>query len=276
MRWGMPVSLTAWVHALPEGTLWNKDWLFIAAAVSAGYLLFSEKAPASAKMKFLLGIWLYCLCWGSPLYLLSHLMFSVHMFKMSVLYFFVPPLLLSGLPAGAAARLMKAAGAGPLSKPAAAAAAFNGLFLLYHVPAVMEQAMIRPLLHAFFHALLFASSVPMWLAAAVGAAGPGEAGKQYMRLNMRILMPACLLLVASLIRYEHFADPVRQMAVVGVCFPAAAGLAAESCAQLLPFPRMPSAFDHQLGGALMLAAHRLSFGLAHLLLKTRFKVMSNL
>lgn len=261
----MPLSLTSWIGSVPVETLWNKDLLFIVLAVSAGYLFVAEKEPLSVKGKFLFGVWLFFLCWGSPLQFFGHLLFSVHMFKMSVLYFFVPPLLLAGLPAGWRKRAGAAAAIRRLRRlrfhPFAAIVLFNGLFLLYHIPAVMERIMTQPSLHAAFHTVLFGASILLWLPV-VGWTASDQlsafARMRYMRINVWILMPACLLLLSSLIQYGHFTDLHRQLAMIGVCFPETASTIGE----LSAFRLLSPLHDHQLGGALMLAAHKTSFGFA--------------
>src|SRR6478672_11624736 len=50
------------------------------------------------RLSFLVGLMFYYLAEGSPIQLLSHELFSIHMTQMTIMYIVMPPLLLLGVP----------------------------------------------------------------------------------------------------------------------------------------------------------------------------------
>lgn len=129
---------------------------------------FPEGKPVSAKQKsyFFIGWFIYYLSLGSPLSLLAHQLFSMHMLQMSLLYFVMPPFLLLGLPTWAFRPLLKfrwVRSIGSfLTKPLIILFLFNGSISIYHYPYIFDGIMGSMLNHYLSHALLLLLALCMW------------------------------------------------------------------------------------------------------------------
>jgi putative membrane protein len=131
--------------------------------------IFPHAEPVSGKTKglFLLALLIYYFALGSPLALMAHELFSMHMLQMSLLYFVLPPLLLLGIPAYMWRPLLHL----PLlhalgrffTRPVFTLFFFNGVISLYHIPIVFDTIMRNHPLHYISHAiLLFAAFCTWW------------------------------------------------------------------------------------------------------------------
>lgn len=129
--------------------------------------LFHAK-PVSAKQKsyFFIGWLIYYLALGSPLSLLAHQLFSMHMLQMSLLYFVMPPFLLLGLPSWVFRPLLKFRWVRKigsfLTKPLIVLFLFNGSISVYHFPYVFDSIMESMFLHYLSHAILLLLALCVW------------------------------------------------------------------------------------------------------------------
>lgn len=220
------------------------------------------KVAAKQKVCFGFGLLLFLLCWASPLYLFSHVMFSMHMLQMAILYFFAAPLLILGIPAGMLQPIRKfTASCEPawrfLTRPATALLVFNGLFLLYHIPIVMSAMMANTVLHTGFYGLLFAAALWVWWPVVNPDRKNRLAGKErqtFARANAMVLMPACLLLLFSFVPYDVFAAVSTQMNMLGLCVPHTVSLT-----DLLQVRDFTPFHDQQLGALIMMVLHKMAF-----------------
>ncbi len=118
------------------------------------------------KVIFLTGLMLYYFSFGSPLDLLAHEMFSMHMLQMSFLYFAVPPLLLLGLPAYLFRLILRIKPVKMIliffTRPIFTLFFFNGTMSFYHVPIVFDAIMSSETLHIVSHAILMFAALCMW------------------------------------------------------------------------------------------------------------------
>lgn len=126
----------------------------------------ASKATGVQRLSFLTGLAFFYFAEGSPLALLSHELFSVHMAQMSILYIIVPPLLLLGTPGWFIRPLLKLAIFRSLlhffTKPLIILFLFNGLLSIYHVPAVFDFIMGNHIYHVISHTVLLLSALCMW------------------------------------------------------------------------------------------------------------------
>ncbi|MBA4601939.1 cytochrome c oxidase assembly protein [Thermoactinomyces mirandus] len=126
----------------------------------------AEPVKEWKKAVFLTGLILYYFSLGSPLNLLAHEMFSMHMLQMAFLYFVVPPLLLLGLPAYLLrlilrVRMMKTI-LSFFTRPIFTLFLFNGTMSFYHVPVVFDTIMASEALHNVSHVILMFTALCMW------------------------------------------------------------------------------------------------------------------
>ncbi|MCQ6281627.1 cytochrome c oxidase assembly protein [Bacillus sp. EB600] len=88
--------------------LWSPYLLATLIFITAGYFLitvkfryrFKNSKPLTSKQafRFLTGITLLYVVKGSPIDLMSHLVFYAHMIQSAVLYLVIPPLFITGIP----------------------------------------------------------------------------------------------------------------------------------------------------------------------------------
>lgn len=118
------------------------------------------------KAVFLSGLILYYFSLGSPLNLLGHEMFSMHMLQMAFLYFVVPPLLLMGIPAYLLRLILRIKPVKMIlsffTRPIFTLFLFNGTMSFYHVPVVFDAIMASETLHIVSHAILMFTAICMW------------------------------------------------------------------------------------------------------------------
>ncbi|MDP5275597.1 cytochrome c oxidase assembly protein [Chengkuizengella axinellae] len=248
---------------------WKRELFVIIVLISTIYWLitgiFNETTERQIHMKqrlyFLLGLSLFYICWGSPLYGIAHFMFSVHMLHMSLLYFLVTPLLLAGIPL----HLYKVHKKfqfiskvwSKLTAPTISIVFFNGLFILYHIPIVMDTVMTTSWMYYGFHILLALASFCVWqpiVGSFLQNKLPYNKRKRYALVNTLVLLPACLLLFFSTIQYRIFTDYTAQSNMLEVCFGQNVDLNV-----LLGWKVLTPITDQRIGGAVMLILHKVSF-----------------
>lgn len=234
---------------------WNIPLLIITIVLALLYLIITKKYT-TGKKRFLLALLILYLCLGSPIYGLGHLLFSVHMTQMAVLCFFVPPLLIMGVPADMIKHRYILSFSKLLKRPMIIMVLFSGLFAFYHIPIVFDTVMTSPILYIGYHALLMITALGMWspLVSPLSQYLPKEKRKQYMYWSGAIILPACLLMVFAVQPlYKSFHDPATWQAALDACF----GLDhMEDMKKSLGL--LPTMTDQRLGGVIMLALHKLS------------------
>lgn len=254
-----------------QQTEWNVP-LLIGLLIIAGLYTRLVYRPAEKRIQpmqpvsFYFSLVLFFLLMGSPLKAISHLSFSFHMIQMSLLYFVIPPLLLSGVPTDLARRIwqhrMFSNRFSSNISPIMSLAVFSGLFFLYHLPFVLQFLSQHPMIYYSFHVLLLILSFHSWLpiiSPVVEQRFAPERKQRFIRLSGMLLMPACLFFVFSAM-LDGTANPYTHQLFAQLCLPAA------STIQLLP-PFFNSSYDQALAGLLMLGIHKFS-----LVVTTRFTV----
>ena len=88
--------------------LWSPYYLVILLIITIGYFWFANKvsqrkfgsfrATKQQVFYFLLAMVLLYTVKGSPIDLMSHIMFSAHMIQMAILYLIIPPLFIISIP----------------------------------------------------------------------------------------------------------------------------------------------------------------------------------
>src|SRR5699024_4141072 len=127
-----------------------------------------------------------------------------HMIQMSILYFIIPPIFLLGIPEPLFQQLGKITiikkARTFIFSPVITLSIFAVLFLLYHLPFVLNILSQYPFAHTIYDILLFILAFHM----SCPVAAPGvkhrftnRKRKRYVFLSGLILMPACLLFIVN-------------------------------------------------------------------------------
>lgn len=145
---------------------WNLTLNIFFFFICLVYLVVVKSMHGWRKNCFLLSMIFYYISFGSPITLLAHELFSVHMLQMSLMYFIVPPFLLLGLPPVFLRRIFAIRSIKHVimfcTKPLISLFLFNGLISLYHVPLIFNIIMSKMAFHIISHIILFFASLCMW------------------------------------------------------------------------------------------------------------------
>jgi putative membrane protein len=161
---------------------------------------------------------------GSPLDLMAHLMFYIHMIQMAVLVLIIPPLFILSIPPWVWRNLFQLKIFKSLfslfTKPLIALILFNGIFSFYHIPLIFDHVMQNRWLHAGYSVLLFIVAIFMWwplineLPESQTLNGIKKVG--YIFADGILLTPACALIIfASAPMYATYSDPTSDELVCG-------------------------------------------------------------
>ncbi|WP_066066408.1 cytochrome c oxidase assembly factor CtaG [Neobacillus soli] len=259
--------------------LWSPYFLLILIALTVGFFVlttkyrdfFSDGEPLTKKQGalFLLSMVLLYIIKGSPVDLLAHLMFWVHMIQMAALVLVIPPIFILSIPdwfwrkvftVGVINSLFKV-----LTKPLIALIIFNGLFSFYHIPMIFDHVMQNVWLHAGYSILLFVVAIFMWwplinqVPEHQTLNGLKKVG--YVFADGILLTPACALIIfADTPIYATYSDPHVWGNVMSLCV-GSANFDSLNLSGPQLFSSMSLLHDQQLGGVLMKIIQEIIYGL---------------
>nr|WP_232337162.1 cytochrome c oxidase assembly protein [Lysinibacillus timonensis] len=215
---------------------------------------FYSKQP----LLFYLALCIIYLLLGTPLSTISHFSFSLHMLQMSILYFIVTPLLLTSIPESLFEKIIEI----PMIKrtgqlliaPRLALYIFSILFLIYHLPLVLNFLTQSPFMKNGYLFILFILSFSIWWP--IVSPNPfmriyDEQKKRYLFLSGLMLMPACIVFILSALVVETHNPFLNQLAVQ-LCIPPDI-----NSINLFPFP-YSTKMDQFIAAVLMLGIHKFS------------------
>ncbi|MBO2945379.1 cytochrome c oxidase assembly factor CtaG [Paenibacillus sp. F411] len=186
----------------------------------------SEPVSAGRKLLFVSGMLSMYIAQGGPVSLLGHTMFSFHMVSMAMSYLVATPLLILGIPVWLWRSFDRVnpfgRSLGFLTRPVLSAVLFNGLFSLYHFPAIHDFVMLNFWVHRAYYLILFIASILMWWSILQPIPekdrSTGLAKMGFIFLNMVLLTPACALIIfASEPMYATYSDPAIWAKAMGYC-----------------------------------------------------------
>jgi putative membrane protein len=230
------------------------------------YLLMLVKVGQLNRMivkkiiRFILGLVLINLCFGSVLNFYSHLLFSVHMFQMSLLCFFIPVLILSGLPEIKEYPRFRLFAKLRSSKNFrhAILGLFAFMFSFYHFPFVFNIVMSHKGLHDFSKGLLMVLSFLVWWPVTTSSYDDEKSNKlkrNYIYKMLILLMPACLLpIISNSGLYKVYSDPIFLRETLQVCFSPDIDVKQN----FIKFHFLSTIGDQRLGGTIMIISHKLA------------------
>lgn len=199
---------------------------------------FPDSEPASTRQLtyFSTGLLIFYFSLGSPMEMIGHELFSIHMVQMSLLFIVMPPFLLMGLPGWLVEPVFRLKLVGKVARvlvnPVFATFFFNGMIWLYHIPWVFDRLMESPTLHTGARVLLLIGGMAMWftvLCPVPKMDRMSELKKMgYLYANGMLLTPACIMIAFSDTTFFALFHEQSQM-----------------------FPILSPLHDQQLGGVLM-------------------------
>lgn len=229
----------------------------------------SKKVSSKQKTFFFSSLILLYIAQGSPIDLYAHVMFSAHMVQMSMFLLMFPPLMLLGLPDWLLRAIFRLPVLGWIAKkgihPIVSTLLFNGVFSLYHVPAVFDYAMLHEVFHLTYSGVLLTTAFFMWFS----LISPLEEMKRlsglqkmgYIFANGVLITPACALIIfAGDTLYATYTDPALWAEMLRVCVPGTGSFdGSVGPSQLSWFSPLQ---DQQLGGVLMKIIQEIVYGVA--------------
>jgi len=223
------------------------------------------KKEASA---FISAIVLLYIVKGSPVDLLGHILFSVHMVQMALLLMLIPPLLIAGIPTWVWRKILEPSVLRKsfriFTKPLLALIVFSGLFSIYHIPLVLDTIKQNEWYHSLFTLVLFMSAILLWWPIMNKLAGEhkvhGLSKVGYIIGSAVLITPACALIIfADQPMYETYTSGAAWLKTMELCVPSSV-LATLTLSGPEMFTSMPTIEDQQLGGVIMKIIQEVIYG----------------
>lgn len=262
-------------------TIWTPELILVLGLISAVYFLiitkFRDRFPGGGPVEtrrivyFHLGLLAVYLGFGGPLYVLGHIMLSMHMISMAIVFLLAPPLLLLGIPSWfyeyfrqikALRNIFLVVGF-----PIIGLIAFNAAFSIYHVPGVFDFLMVNEGAHNIYQLGMLALAVLMWwhiiprITTKYTLSELKRIG--YMFMSGVLFTPACALIIfAGTPLYATYTDPAVWSTAIAYCLPPGADIpyGVITGEQSLTF--LSAENDQQFGGAIMKIIQELAYGVA--------------
>lgn len=229
----------------------------------------SEPLKKGEAAYFILAMILLYVIKGSPIDLMSHIMFTYHMVQMAFLLLLVPMLIIKGIPWWVWKVVLEAPVIrrifGILTQPVVSAFVFAMMFSLYHMPGIFDTIKLNETLHGIFSFFLFLSAFFMnW---PLFGHIPGRKQMKplykiaYIIANAVLITPACALIIFNPNpMYSTYTEGESWLKAMELCVPAAT-LSGLSLSGPELFNNMKPLEDQQLGGVLMKIIQEIIFGI---------------
>ncbi|GGA97727.1 cytochrome c oxidase assembly factor CtaG [Macrococcus hajekii] len=261
---------------------WSPFYMVAVLFVTVVYFLtvtkWRHEIPGNRPLKksetilFIISMILMYLAKGSPIDLLSHIIFSFHMLQMAVLYLMVVPLLYFAIPSYLIDYIITRPYIRPvfnaMTHPVFAIIFFNGLFSIYHLPLVLDYLKQSATLHSLFTILLFIAAVMMWYPVFNRTAIERKqlSGLQklfYIFMIGVLLTPSCgLIIFAQHPMYKTYTDPQAWLGAMTLCVPAGTLNSIMDSTNISGpqyFTNMSPLEDQQTGGVIMKVLQEIFF-----------------
>ncbi|HEV1998576.1 MAG TPA: cytochrome c oxidase assembly protein [Candidatus Dormibacteraeota bacterium] len=141
---------------------WNFDLVLLAglATAAVAYLFLERQQDAPGRPRF---FWLGLLCFFVALvtpvdYASDRYLLAAHMIQHILITMVGPPLVLAGLPLGTARYLPRF-----LGNPWLTVLLFNGVLLVWHIPALYQATLLNEDIHILEHLLLIGTAFLFWV-----------------------------------------------------------------------------------------------------------------
>ena len=262
---------------------WSPFYIVTLLFVTAVYFLsvtkWRHEIPGNRPLKrrevilFIISMILIYIVKGSPIDLLSHIIFSFHMLQMAVLYLMIVPMLFFAVPSYLIDYIVSRPYIKPVfdvvSRPVFAIIVFNGLFSIYHLPVVLDFLKQSATLHSLFTVLLSIAAFNMWYPVFNRTELPRKQLTGLMKLVYIfmigvLLTPSCGLIIFSQHpMYRTYTDPKAWLGAMALCVPQGtldSVMSATNISGPQYFTNMSSLEDQQTGGVIMKVLQEVFFG----------------
>jgi putative membrane protein len=258
--------------------LWSPFLILALVFITVGYFLvtvkwrssFKESVPLTRKeaVYFIMAMLLLYAIKGSPVEVMSTILFSAHMTQMALLYLVVTPLIILGIPNWIWKAAINLPAVKPvfkfMTKPLIALLTFNITFSIYHIPLVFDNVRTDVTLHGLATVILFLFALFMWWPLInpadedIDLSGLKRIG--YILGSAVLLTPACgLIIFAENPLYAPYYDPQEFMKALALCVPVDT-LQGLTLSGPELFTSMSTINDQQLGGVIMKIIQEIVFG----------------
>lgn len=228
----------------------------------------SEPLKRSEAIYFILAMLSLYIIKGSPIDLLGHIMFTMHMVQMAFLLLLVPIFLIKGIPVWIWEKLLSIKLFQLIVKlltlPIVSIFLFVGMFSVYHLPSVFDTIKMNMTYHAIYTLLLFIAAVFMYWPLLNKVEGQHKMKNitklAYIAGNAVLITPACALIIfANHPMYATFYDAASWLKSMELCVPVET-LASLSLTGPELFSNLTPVSDQQVGGVLMKIIQEIIFG----------------
>ncbi|WP_062513314.1 cytochrome c oxidase assembly factor CtaG [Halobacillus sp. KGW1] len=258
--------------------LWSPFYLLFVLVLASVYYYVTgpgrkegEARPSIIQqVLFYSGIVLLYTIKGSPVDLLSHIMFTAHMTQMALYYLLFPILIIKGVPVWIWEKVLTVGGIAPvmsfLTKPLLSLIVFNGLFSIYHMPPIFDFAKSSEWAHTLITTFILFTAFCMWLSVFPPLKRMDRLSPLlkigFIFANGVLITPACgLIIFAGSPIYATYSDGGAWIQAMSLCVPAdvLSGLSGTLTGPSY-FSAMPVLEDQQLGGIIMKVTQEIIFG----------------
>lgn len=245
-------------------------FLYYLVAIRFKYKFTTEENPDKKQIAFFYsGLLVLYIIKGSPIDLISHIMFTSHMVQMAVYYLVFPILIIKGIPVWIWKKVFSVPGVNQalrlLTKPLIALLLFNGLFSMYHLPAIFDFAKANPLAHAIITTIILLAAFCVWWPIFTPLADQDNMQPLlkmgFIFANGVLITPACALIIFSdAPLYATYSETGGWMQALSLCVPQSVlnGLSLTGPQMFSPIPVVE---DQQLGGILMKITQEIVYGI---------------
>ncbi|WP_077622138.1 cytochrome c oxidase assembly factor CtaG [Sediminibacillus massiliensis] len=259
--------------------LWSPYYLLFVVGLGVLYYLITvvwkdklgngERPSASQFAFFYSGLALLYIVKGSPVDLISHIMFTSHMVQMAVYYLVFPIFIIKGIPEWIWRKVLSIPVIkqmfAVLTKPLVALLLFNGLFSMYHYPVIFDFAKANTLSHAVITTVILVTAFLVWWPIFTPIKEMDTLSPLlkigFIFANGVLITPACgLIIFAGHSLYSTYSDPSGWVQAMSLCVPANVldGLTLTGPQMFSPIPVID---DQQLGGILMKVTQEIVYGI---------------
>ncbi|MEE1131824.1 MAG: cytochrome c oxidase assembly factor CtaG [Caryophanon sp.] len=236
-----------------------------------GRFSYSEPLKKSEAMYFYSALLLIYVIKGSPLDVLAHISFTMHMVQMALLLLLVPIFIIKGIPAWLWQIFISHPLVRPIwrivTQPIVALFTFTLLFSFYHIPVILDAIKLSEALHACYTVVLFGSAITMYWTTINRV--PGEQQLKGLHKvamiigNAVLITPACALIIfADTPLYNTYQSGEAWLQSMALCVPTTMLVSLANAGITGPelFMSMSTLEDQQLGGIVMKIIQELIFG----------------
>lgn len=220
---------------------------------------YSEPLKKKEAISFVFAMIMLYVIIGSPIDLMSHIMFTMHMVQMAFLLLFIPIFLMMGIPNWLWKTVINLPYVKPvfhfMTKPIFAVFFFVFMFSVYHLPVVLDYIKLDETAHGIYTFVLFMSALFMYwplLNTVEGEPPMKDINKFfYIIANAILITPSCALIIfSSTPLYATYTDGDTWMKAMSLCVPSTT-LQGLTLSGPELFTNMTPLEDQQLGGVIM-------------------------